>query len=165
LNRLVPIAVWLILAGLARVAGATDTVIADVADPGVGAALKTAGLAYTIDGGDFRIKYELDGGRSQLVWVASRTGKVGDLEFRDVWSIAYRGTGSPPPELATRLLKENVGTILGAWQVAQGREDYLVIFSAPIAVDADAAALTTTIGAVSASADRMENELTGRDEF
>ena len=55
--------------------------------------------------------------------------------------------------------------ILGAWQVNQGQDEYLVVFSAPVIAGADAAMLREVIEVVTISADRIEKELTGRDEF
>jgi hypothetical protein len=134
-------------------------------DPRVAAALKAANLGYTIDDGDFRLDYNLADGRSQRVWVASNTAKISQLEFRDVWSVAYRAKGVPPADLANHLLAENVRMVLGAWQVSQGPEEFLVVFSFPIAADADAATMQEVIEAVTLSADRMEKELTGKDQF
>jgi hypothetical protein len=134
-------------------------------DPRAEAALKQAGLAYGIDGGDFRLKYETDSGRSQLVWVASGTATLAALEIRDVWSVAHRAQGTVPADLAARLLQENARLILGAWQANQGRDEYLVVFSAQVDAAVDAATLEEVIEVVMLSADRMEQELTGKDDF
>jgi len=134
-------------------------------DARVEAHLKGAGLAYTLDGGDFRLNYDLPNGRSQLVWVASSTATLDKLEIRDVWSVAYRAKGALPYEMSLRLLMENARMILGAWQVNQGTDEYLVVFSAPIVATADAATLQEVIEVVTLSADRIEKELTGKDEF
>lgn len=134
-------------------------------DPRVENALKQAGLGYLVDDGDFRLTYKLGEGRTQLVWVASKTARITSLEFRDVWSVAARGKGNVPEDLARKLLTENVRMVVGAWQVSQGPDDYLVVFSAPIAADADAAALQEIIEAVTLSADRMEKQLGSEDRF
>lgn len=169
-NKLLVWVAGLSLAGLASPVGAQAPVAqpqaaASGVDARVEAALKSAGLAYGIDGGDFRLKYDVAGGRTQLVWVASHTSKLDKLEFRDVWSVAYRGKGPLPADLATRLLRENVRMVIGAWQVGEAKDEYLVVFSAPVPAGADAATLEEVIAVVMLSADRMENELTGRDEF
>jgi hypothetical protein len=152
---------------VSAVARAAEPVSADArpVDPRVEAALTDAKLAYIVDEGDFRLKYDVDGGRSQLVWVASGTAKLDQLEIRDVWSVASRGRGELPPELAAYLLRENARMILGAWQVNQNAEEYLVVFSAPVVATADAATLQEVIEVVMLSADRVEKELTGKDEF
>jgi hypothetical protein len=82
-----------------------------------------------------------------------------------VWSVAVRAKGTLPAELATRLLRENVRMILGAWQVNQGKDEYLIVFSAPVNAAADASTLAEVIEVVTLSADRIEKELTGKDEY
>jgi len=136
-----------------------------VLDPRVETALHAAGLTFTADGGDFRMEYTLPDGRTQLVWVASKTANIADTGFRDVWSVASRATGTLPAELATHLLAENVRMVLGAWQVNQGGGEYLVVFSYAIPADAAPGLLQEVLEAVTISADRMEKELTGQDEF
>jgi hypothetical protein len=146
-------------------AGAQGAPTARPVDARVETALKESKLAYGMDGGDFRLKYDLDEGRSQLVWVASGTMKLDQLEIRDVWSIAYRSKGEVPADMAIRLLKENARMILGAWQVNQGKDEYLIVFSAPVNAAADASTLAEVIEVVTLSADRSEKELTGKDEY
>jgi hypothetical protein len=136
-----------------------------VADPRVAEALQSAGLAYEVDGGDYRLEYEVADGRSQLVWVASGTARLDQLEIRDVWSVAARGAGEVTAELAALLLKENARMILGAWQVNQGQDEHLVVFSAPVSAAADAATLQEVIEVVTLSADRIEQQLSAKDEF
>ena len=164
-QRQIPPAMLLLLAALGAQAAEPESRDEPAPDPRVEAALTSAKLAYIVDEGDFRLKYDVAGGRSQLVWVASGTAKLDQLEIRDVWSIASRGKGTPPAELASYLLKENARMILGAWQVNQGPEEYLVVFSAPVVATADSATLQEVIEVVMLSSDRIENELTGKDEF
>jgi hypothetical protein len=90
---------------------------------------------------------------------------VDQLEMRDVWSVAARGKGEVPADLARLLLKENVRMVLGAWQVNQSPEEYLVVFSAPVSATADAATLQEVIEIVMFSADRIEKQLSAKDEF
>ncbi len=144
---------------------AQDTPAVPALDPRVEATLKAAGLPFTVDGGDFRLNYTLPDGRTQLVWIASKTAKIADTEFRDVWSVANRGKGELPAELADHLLKENVRMVLGAWQVSQGEGEYLVVYTYAIPADTAPGFLQEVIEAVTISADRMEKELTGQDEF
>lgn len=135
------------------------------ADPRVTASLRAAGLDFEMDEGDFRLAYNLDGDRSQRVWVASGTTRVDRLEMRDVWSVAARGPGEVPADLARLLLKENVRMVLGAWQVNQGQDEYLVVFSAPVEATASPATLQEVIEVVMFSADRIEKQLSPTDAF
>jgi hypothetical protein len=138
---------------------------ATVPDARVELALKAAQLGFLIDEGDYRLDYKVDATRSQRVWIASGTTSLPPLEVRDVWSVAARGQGTVPADLAIHLLQENVRMVLGAWQVNQGKDEYLVVFSAQVNADADAAALREVIEVVMYSADRIEKELSGKDEF
>ncbi len=161
---------WLLIGGALMVAAAPITFAADdttsvSGDPRVVAALKAAGLAYTLDDGDFRLEYDVDKERSQRVWIASETAWVDQLEFRDVWSVASRGKGEVPAELARKLLAENVRMILGAWQVNQSPDEYLVVYSAQVDAAGDAATLQKVIEVVMFSADRFEKQLSDKDAF
>ena len=137
-----------------------------VADARVARLLTEAGLSYAVDDeGDYRLSFALDDGRSQVAWVASATAKVGELEVRDLWSIAYRSTGQVPQEVANGLLQANAAQTLGAWQVQRSGDEYLVVFSAPVDVKTDAKTLALALDAVMRTADAMEQALTGKDEF
>lgn len=134
-------------------------------DARVAAALDAAGLKYGADEGDFRLVLNVADGRSQVVWVASATTKLSQLEIRDVWALGARGEGQVPPEVARRLLTENARMVVGAWQVNQAPDRYLVVYLAQLPAASDAAALRVVVEAVAVSADRMERELSAGDEF
>ena len=153
------------LMAAASVAAAAADPAPSGADPRVQAALKAAGLGYSIDEGDFRLEYDVDKDRSQRVWVASDTARIDQLEVRDVWSVAARGKGEVPADLARMLLKENVRMILGAWQVNQSEDEYLVVFLAQVDAAANAATLQEVIEVVMFSADRIEKQLSDQDAF
>jgi hypothetical protein len=63
------------------------------------------------------------------------------------------------------LLKENVRMILGAWQVNQSADEYLVVYTAQIDAAANAATLQQAIEVVMFSADRIEKQLSDQDAF
>jgi hypothetical protein len=134
-------------------------------DARVETALGGAKLGFLIDEGDYRLDYKVDETRSQRVWIASGTTSLPPLEVRDVWSVAARGKGTVPADLAVHLLQENARMVLGAWQVSQGNDEYLVVFSAQLNANADAATLREVVEVVMYSADRVEKEISGKDEF
>jgi len=158
------IGVAMMMAAVAT-ASAADATSPASGDPRVAAALKAAGLAHSLDEGDFRLEYDVDQQRSQRVWVASETARIDRLEIRDVWSVAARGKGEVPAELARKLLAENVRMILGAWQVNQSQDEYLVVYTAQVDAAADAATLQEVIEVVMFSADRIEKQLSDKDTF
>jgi len=162
--------VWCGLGGVLLALAAAGAVAAEpeksaVPDPRAAESLKAAGLDFDLDSGDFRLEYKIDDTRGQRVWVASGTTRVDQLEMRDVWSVAARGKGEVPADLARMLLKENVRMVLGAWQVNQSPEEYLVVFSAPVSATADSATLQEVIEVVMFSADRIEKQLGDKDAF
>lgn len=137
-----------------------------VADARVERLLTEAAAEYTVDeDGDFRLVYDIGGGRSQLVWIPSGTSGFGPLEIRQVWSIAHRSQGPLEADLANRLLDRNGAVILGAWLTEPAGDEVGVIFAAQLAADSDALSLRSVIHAVATTADAMEKELTGRDDF
>lgn len=153
------------LAGIAPAVHA-ETQAGATADGRVARLLKDANLSYVVDDeGDYRLKFALDDGRTQVAWVASGTATLGSLEVRDLWSIAYRSTGQVPQEMADGLLQANARQTLGAWQVQRSGEEYLVVFSVPLDVKADSPTLALALDAVMKTADAMEQALTGRDDF
>jgi hypothetical protein len=155
----------LLLVALFPAAHAQDAKPARTPDPRVVAALMAAELPYQIDDGDFRLDYEVDETRSQRVWVDTETAKTDKLEVRAVWAIAARGQGQLSAETAQLLLRENARMIVGAWQVLQREGDYLVRFSAPVSATADAETLREVIEVVMYSTDRIEKQLSNKDEF
>jgi len=162
--RVVVLSVAFVAAGPST--GLAQAQAAVAPDDRVARQLTEAGLGYVVDDeGDYRLQFSVGDGRSQVAWVASGTAKVGDLEVRDLWSIAYRSTGQVPQEMANGLLQANAQQTLGAWQVQRSGEEYLVVFSAPVDVKTDAKTLALALDAVTKTADAMEQALTGGDVF
>jgi hypothetical protein len=155
----------MLIAAAGVTASAAEPATPAAPDARVESALKAAGLGYSIDEGDFRLEYDVDETRSQRVWVASGPARIDELEMRDVWSVAARGQGEVPADLARMLLRENVRMVIGAWQVNQNEQEYLVVFSAPVSAAADAALLKKVIEVVMFSADRIEKQLSEKDQF
>jgi len=128
--------------------------------------LEEADLNYTIDeDGDFRLEFALDDDRSQLVWISSKTASYEVLEIRDVWSVAYRSKEPLSADIANKVLRKNGEMILGAWQIKKWGEEYVLAYAAQVAANTDAASLESAAEAVVISADELEKELTGKDEF
>jgi hypothetical protein len=139
---------------------------APTADVRVERLLKEIAAEHTVDeDGDFRLVYDIGGGRSQLVWIPSGTSDFGALEIRQVWSIAHRSQGPLPADLANRLLDRNGAVILGAWLIEPAGDEIGVIFAVQLAAETDALSLRSAIHAVATTADAMEMELTGKDDF
>lgn len=135
-------------------------------DPRVEKILQETELKYKVDDdGDFMLGNRVSDERTQLAWILSNTSKLGTLEIRQVWSIAYRSKDPIPAEIATRLLEQNSQVKLGAWQIRKMGENYVAMFVAQIAADSDKQTLLLTLHAVTTTADEMEKELTKKDDF
>lgn len=149
------------------------------ADPRVKAALEEIGYKYELtESNNYKlipIETEQTGKkpdgtpafRSQLVYVNSKTEKYVSLEIREVWSPALYSAGPLSAALANKLLRENNSVKFGAWRVEVQSDSgkYLAMFAVQIAADSDAESLRLAIKSVILVADRMEKELTGRDDY
>ena len=147
-----------IFAGAALVATA-----ADVADKSVQRQLDKRKINYEVDAdGDFRITYDVGGGRTQLAFVRSATFNYGKLRIREIRSIGYRGDGAFPQSVANRMLEHSNDAKLGAWT----KQGNLAIFTAKIPADASDQQLVDAIELTARLADELEKELVpGKDEF
>lgn len=132
-------------------------------DPAVGRLLD--GLEYNHeidDDGDYKMVFDMEDERSQLVFVRSQVEEYGSHRVREVWSPAYR---SPDPQLpeqvANRLLEDSNNAKLGGWVKQQD----MAMFVVKLDADASAEMLSDAIEAAIRSADAMELELTSKDEF
>lgn len=120
-------------------------------------------LNYEVtDSNNFSLVFNFDGGRSQQVFIRSRTYTTHDMEVRDVWSTAYQHRTKYLPEyLERRLLMENYDHILGNWV----RRDNDIVYMVKLPVDASAEALEVALYDASEFADELEAELHGTDEL
>jgi hypothetical protein len=142
------------------------------ADKRVRSALDDLSLAYEMTPtNDFKLKpLATEGERTQLIYVNSITQRYGSLEIREIIAPAFVTEGPLSEQLAVRLLRENGEVKLGAWRAAPisdgdkaGR--YLVMYAIQIAADSDVEALRLAIKNAALTADRMEKELTAKDDY
>lgn len=136
-------------------------------DKRVAAALDAAELKYEVTPeGDFKLLYQLDDDRTQILYVNSNTEKLGTIEIREVWSIAMNSEEELDAETAGDLLTESGKVKIGGWRVSVGDdENQIVYFSAQVDADADTQSLAQVILAVVQTADAKEQELTEDDEY
>lgn len=149
---------------LAPHAAAQDADATGNADPLVRAQLDALGYAFEVDGdGDFKLLFDVEGGRTQLAFVISRTEEYGALTVREVWSPAYRAPGDAfPQDVANRLLAASHTGKLGAWV----RQDDMAVLVVKLPADATGAELEAAISYAVNVADEMEVALGGdADEF
>ncbi len=151
---------------------ATEVEAADPAatpiDPRIKKALEAENLEFEVDAkGDAKVvlRFTDDNDRTQLVIVQTGTYTYRNTEFRDVFSAGLKadegaGKGLDLP-LARRLLEQSSRSKLGFW----GIEDGVVWSIARIPANATASALKEAIDFVAVSADDLEKERLGTDEF
>lgn len=138
----------------------------DKLDPRVAKALDDLKLGFEVDAkGDAKVilSFTDDGGRTQLVIVQSGTYRYRNNEFRDVFSAGLKADEEKGLDLplARRLLEESSRSKLAFW----GVEDAVVWSIARIPADAPADALKEAIDFVAVTADDLEKERVGTDEF
>ena len=101
--------------------------------------------------------------RTNLVIVNSETKRVGDYEYREVWSSAYRGIPIDAKKLE-QLLLDNGQQKVGGWRVLQG-EKWIVIYSVRVSANADGSTLRAAMQLCATKADALEKEWGENDEF
>jgi hypothetical protein len=136
-------------------------------DTRVKAALDELGYNYEIDSdNDFKMVFNTDDNRTQLLFVNSSTEQYGDLEIREIWSPVYKFKGNLPVAVANKLLEQSFQKKIGSFDVWVRTDDKVVRFCAKINADAPTAELSDVIRAIYTTADAMEKELTGKkDEY
>jgi hypothetical protein len=133
------------------------------ADPSIAKLLDGLEYKYEVDGdGDYKLGFDMDNGRSQLAFVISAVESFGDMQVREVWAPAYRASSDEfPVAVANRLLEDSQSSKLGGW-VKHGDT---AVFVVKLAADASRDQLDDALDFVLRTADQMELELTGKDEF
>lgn len=126
--------------------------------------LDAIGHDYEVDDdGDYKMVFETENGRSQLVFVISNVERYGAHKVREIWAPAYQAPGDDfPAVVANKLLEDSEENKLGAW-VKQGD---MAIYVVKIDAEASSDELDDAIEYAVKIADRMEIVLTdGDDEF
>jgi hypothetical protein len=132
-------------------------------DAVVKAQLEKKETPFEIDSdGDFAILVRIDENRTQQVWVRSVVEKTDYQSVREIWSRGYQTDGGPIPSAIANQLLEHSNTLkIGSW-VKNGDSAMLVI---KIPADASADMLDEAIDLAAVTADKMELELTAKDDF
>ncbi len=106
------------------------------------------------------------GSRTQIVWIISQTQRLQNMEIREIWAPAFKWTGPVTGEMANRMLKMNDEMKIGAWRaIPAGNNTYLIVYAAQIAAESSAETYQTVMRAVMMTADKYEEEITGKDDW
>lgn len=133
-------------------------------DPAIKAQLESLDLEYELDSdGDYKVVFDLGGGRSQLVWIRSATDSYGSVKVREIWSPGYKHGGTEiSARIANRLLEHSHGVKLGGWT----KQKEFAMFVVKVPVSATPKQLRDAAEAAADCADEIEKELTpAKDEF
>jgi len=115
--------------------------------------------------GNFKVVFNLEGGRRQSALIHSATWKFRNLEIREIVSPACKSATPFSAEVANRLLAASNDKRLGAWALQKQADGYYAVFVAKIPADSDADSFFTALKLTLEAADAMEKELTNKDEF
>lgn len=153
------------LAALVLVAAASPAWAVDP-DPAVKQALDARGLIYEVtELGHYRLKFDLENGRTQFAFVQSNARSEGDFQTREIWAPVFSSDQPLSVEVARKLLTDNNGCTLGAWQVYIADGKYNVAFVAKLFIDANPEGIHDALLAVVETADNTERDLFGTDAF
>ena len=134
------------------------------ADDSVKKRLDERGIKHAIDAdGDFKVTYNYTKEkRTQLVFVSGKTEIVRDRNIREIFSpTANIKTSDIDGTKALKLMSESRKNKLGSWEI-EGDMLYFVIKLPEILSSTD---LEIAMDIAAETADDMELELTGKDEF
>ncbi len=134
-------------------------------DPRLTKQLDRMGIHYKItDSGNYSISYDLEGGRTQTVYIMGKTETYQNTEIRELWSRAGTFDGVPSAEVMQKLLEESGQKVIGFWSIEKSNEGYIAYFSVKVPVylrDSDLSALLELTANV---ADEKEAELFNSDD-
>lgn len=133
------------------------------ADAAVGRLLDKLGYNYEVDeDGDYRLVFDVEGDRTQMVYVRSAVEDFGSHNIREIWSPGYTSkTKQFPVAVANRLLEDSQDAKMGGWV----KQEATAMFVVKIDADATTDQLSDAIDAAIRTADAMELELTKKDDL
>lgn len=135
-------------------------------DQRVRSALREAGLKYDMDeDGDFKLEFDVGGGRTQLVWINNATNQWNNMEIREVFAYGYRGEDPLGKPAMLQLLQENARKKAGAWEIIQSGDTWIASFNIKVSADCDADCLETVVKGAASTADEMEQNLMEGDDL
>ncbi len=135
-------------------------------DPRVASALSALSLKFKVNSkGNYVVTYNQGKGRSQEVFIMSKTETYNDIEIREVWSNA--GAFEADPEAATLvdLMTESGKNKIGGWALeSQDDGTQLLYYTVKFPADITNDALQMTLEFVADVADARELELFNQDD-
>jgi hypothetical protein len=146
--------------------GTTGAQAAAKPTAGIAQQLDRLGLKYTVTkSGNYSIEYDLDGGRTQTVYVMGKTDKVGSTEIRELWSRAGTMDAAPTQEELQKLLEDSGGAKMGFWALEETDSGgFTIYFSVKVPVYLNDSDLSELLKFTADTADQKEEELFNTDD-
>jgi hypothetical protein len=115
--------------------------------------------------GNFKLLFELDSSRTQIVFINSKTRKHEDAEIREISSPArlITNTSEVSNEQLWMLLTENYNSTLGAWQMEPSTEGWALHFTVKVPALMPENRLMMYLIMVAKVADTMEKKFSEDD--
>jgi len=130
--------------------------------------LDQLGLKYEVieSSGNYKLTFDMEGGRTQMVIVNTETRDFRGLRVRDVWAPAFQVQGTLSGDMANRLLLDSEDRPLGAWETVADNGNDLVMFTTKIDANAAPQLLHQAILTAIFAADAMDKEVNaGGDQY
>lgn len=116
-------------------------------------------LNYEVDeDGDYKLVVKFSDGRTQLVFLISKTYETGGTEVREIWAPVHLDASELSSGDLTGLMSESNGFILGSYEILS---ESSVILNCKVPVGLDDQTLVETIVMTAVRADEKEKELNG----
>lgn len=137
------------------------------ADERVKERLESLNLKYKIeDSGRYKLVFETENKRTQLVFMLSQTYVYNDIEVREVFSpvMHFKDKSEIDDAKLFDLLKRNGTYKMGGWQI-DGDGPYALNFALRIAANANAKSMEELIKFAAKAADEYEVLISQEDKF
>ena len=139
------------------------------ADPRVSSALDELDIPchFNPATGRFEVLVQLENGRSQTVFIYSRTDDLMGFELREISSAAMVSDGPFDSRTTNLLMRVNAELVHGKWCIHIGEDatKHFAVFTMTALAFITAEPLWSIIECVAQIADEMEERLSGLDEF
>jgi len=127
--------------------------------------MDATGLKYKITkSGNAQAVFDLDGGRSQAVYLSQRVYRVGDLSLREIWSNAANIDTDVEADTLRDLLSGGGDENVGGWMLERNDDGTWLVYYSTRLPDLSPSDLKSVMRYVAAVADAKEMELDGGDD-
>lgn len=120
-----------------------------------------------ISTGDFKLLFELDSGRTQIVFISTSTNAYQDVEIREISSpvILVKDKSELTKDQLWMLLDQSFQSILGAWQLEPYKEGWGIHFAVKIPAVIPDIRMNMYLSLVARRADDMEKVFSKEDVY